>query len=122
MLAHHQTPVVISLVLGSLALVAPLAGQQRAAPDDIRTIVSRLDLQRYTSTIEALSRFGDRRQGTRRNRDAVDWIETQLRSYGCADVQRLTYTYTTPSAPSGDATPPSRVEAFKGSGPGGAAV
>ena len=41
--------------------------------------MSRLELGRYRSTIEALSRFGDRRQGTRRNRDAVDWIESQLR-------------------------------------------
>ena len=122
MRTHHRTPLAIALVLGSLALVAPLAGQQSAASDDIRTIVSGLDLQRYTSTIEALSRFGDRRQGTRRNREAVDWIEAQLRSYSCADVQRLTYTYTTPSAASGDALPPSRVAAFKGSGPGGATV
>ena len=122
MLTHYRTPLAISLVLGSLALVAPLAGQQNAASDDIRAIVGRLDLRRYTSTIEALSRFGDRRQGTRRNREAVDWIETQLRSYGCADVQRLTYNYTTPSTASSDATPPSPVAAFKGSGPGGATV
>src|SRR6476660_7918773 len=75
----------------------PLTGQQRAPRDaNVQTLVGRLELGRYKSTIEALSRFGDRRQGTRRNRDAVDWIETQLKSYGCTGVERLTYQYTTP--------------------------
>ena len=110
------------LVAGSAVLATPVAGQQAAVPDDIRTLVGRLDLQRYKSTIEALSRFGDRRQGTRRNREAVDWIEAQLKSYGCADVQRLTYTYTTPSSASGDAAPPSAITTFKGAGPGGATI
>ncbi|HEX7793173.1 MAG TPA: hypothetical protein VF456_02425, partial [Vicinamibacterales bacterium] len=61
----------------------PLAGQQRTARDaNVQTLVSRLELGRYRSTIESLSQFGDRRQGTRRNRDAVDWIEAQLKLYG----------------------------------------
>jgi hypothetical protein len=78
----------------------PLTGQQRTARDaNVQTLVSRLELGRYKSTIEALSRFGDRRQGTRRNRDAVDWVESQLKSYGCAGVERLTYQYTTPHIP-----------------------
>src|SRR5262249_2387835 len=87
----------------------PLRGQQRAARDvNVQPLVRRLDLGRYKSTIEALSRFGDRRQGTRRNRDAVDWIDAQLRSYGCAGVERLTYQYTTPppSSTSGADTAP----------------
>jgi len=52
-----------------------------------------LDLERYKATIKGLTRFGDRRQGTDRNRAAIDWIESQLRAYGCADVARLRYTY-----------------------------
>src|SRR5262249_30069381 len=35
------------------------------------------------------------RQGTERNRAAIDWIETQLKSYGCAP-ERLTYDFSTP--------------------------
>ena len=90
--------------------------------EDVRTLLGRLDLQRYKSTIESLSQFGDRRQGTRRNREAVDWIEAQLKSYVCSDVERLTYAYVTPRTANGDAAPPAAVDAFKGSGPGGATV
>jgi aerotaxis receptor len=39
----------------------------------------------YKATIRSLARFGDRRQGTERNRKAIDWIEAQLKSYGCTD-------------------------------------
>jgi len=57
---------------------------QPPRPDPlIQTLVSRLDLQRYKATIKGLTQFGDRRQGTARNRKAVDWIEAQLASYGC---------------------------------------
>lgn len=55
--------------------------------------MSRLDLDTYRSTVEALGEFGDRRQGTQRNRDAVDWIEAQLQSYGCLNTERVTYMY-----------------------------
>jgi hypothetical protein len=55
-----------------------------APPDDVRTLVGRLDLEKYKATIKALTQFGDRRQGTDRNRAANDWIEAQLKSYGCA--------------------------------------
>ena len=40
-----------------------------------------------------MAQFGDRRQGTKRNRDAVDWIEAQLKAYGCQNVERITYQY-----------------------------
>ena len=104
-------------------VVRAVSGQQATAGNDgIRTLVSRLDLQRYKSTIESLGRFGDRRQGTRRNRDAVEWIEAQLKSYGCADVERLTYTYVAARDANRDTTPAGPVDAFKGSGPGGATV
>jgi hypothetical protein len=74
-----------------------------AAPDAIRTLVSRLDLERYKATVKGLTEFGDRRQGTERNRKAVDWIEAQLKSYGCA-TERIKYTYE-PPPPNPAATP-----------------
>jgi len=63
-------------------------------PDSIRVLVSRLDLERYKATIKGLTQFGDRRQGTARNRAAVDWIEAQLKSYGCSNTERITYEFT----------------------------
>jgi hypothetical protein len=64
---------------------------------EIKTMVSRLDLEKYKATIKGLTQFGDRRQGTKRNRDAVDWIEAQLKSYGCTNTERITYTYPPPA-------------------------
>jgi hypothetical protein len=59
----------------------------------IRNLVGRLDLERYKATIKGLTQFGDRRQGTARNRAAIDWIEAQLQSYGCTNTERITYDY-----------------------------
>jgi hypothetical protein len=61
-------------------------------PDPIKTMVERLDLEKYKATIKGLTQFGDRRQGTDRNRAAIDWIEAQLKSYGCP-TDRITYIY-----------------------------
>jgi hypothetical protein len=67
------------------------------ADDPVQTLVGRLDLERYKATVKGLTQFGDRRQGTERNRKAVDWIEAQLKSYGCP-TERLKYVYSpTPS-------------------------
>ena len=96
----------VSLVLASsltFAQAAPAPTQAPSsapaaapAPDDpIQTLVGRLDLERYKATIKGLTQFGDRRQGTDRNRAAVDWIEAQLKSYGCP-TERLKYEYVTP--------------------------
>jgi hypothetical protein len=78
-------------------------GGQAAAPNPqeemVRTFISRLDLEKYKSTIKGLTQFGDRRQGTERNRKAVDWIEAQLKSYGCP-TERLKYEYN-PAPPTG---------------------
>jgi Peptidase family M28 len=64
-------------------------------PDDpIRTMAGRLDLEKYKATVKGLTQFGDRRQGTARNRAALDWIEAQLKSYGCTNTERIQYTYT----------------------------
>ncbi len=93
--------VVMSCALCALAALRfqPLGAAEPAAAvrpsgDPAAQLVARLDLERYKATIKGLTRFGDRRQGTDRNRAAVDWIEAQLRAYGCADVARLRYTYT----------------------------
>ena len=69
------------------------------ANDPIHTMVSRLELEKYKATIKGLTQFGDRRQGTKRNRDAVDWIEAQLKSYGCTNTERITYKYEPPPPP-----------------------
>jgi hypothetical protein len=63
--------------------------------DAVRTLLGRLDLERYKALIQGLTQFGDRRQGTERNRTAIDWIEAQLKSYGCP-TERLSYQYKTP--------------------------
>ena len=76
------------------ALAALPAGAQAPKPDDPALVLTRrLDLERYKATIKSLTRFGDRRQGTQRNRDALDWIEAQLKSYGCTNTERLTYQF-----------------------------
>src|SRR5215510_1946105 len=83
-----------------IVLAPPVAAQdstKTAQADPIATLVARLDLEHYKATLKSLTQFGDRRQGTARNRAAVDWIEQQLRSYGCSDVSRLTYEYSPPS-------------------------
>src|SRR2546427_1335623 len=92
------------MLVVTLAIPAPAPALAQAdsakAPDVIPQLVARLDLERYKATIKGLTAFGDRRQGTDRNRAAVDWIEAQLRSYGCSDVSRLKYDYQPPSSPS----------------------
>src|SRR6187402_2976291 len=89
-----------ALVVGAVAIAAQQGGQQPAAPaapDPAQILVDRLDLARYKATIKGLTQFGDRREGTQRNRDAVAWIEAQLKSYGC-ETERMTYE---PPAPRG---------------------
>jgi hypothetical protein len=60
-------------------------------------LVARLDLERYKATVKGLTQFGDRRQGTDRNRAAIDWIEAQLKSYGCTNTERIRYDYQPPA-------------------------
>src|SRR4051812_47150168 len=97
----------VTLVLATSALVivashVPAAAQGAASPGlppisptpvaSVTTLASRLDLERYKATIKGLTQFGDRRQGTERNRKAVDWIEAQLKSYGCP-TERIRYVH-----------------------------
>src|SRR5689334_21776851 len=85
-------------VIFALALTTIHGQQPASTPNDpIRTLVGRLDLEKYKATVKGLTQFGDRRQGTERNRKAVDWIEAQLKSYGCADVERIKYMFPEPT-------------------------
>ncbi len=101
------------IAAGTAALAAQQTGQQAGAPgapaaqagapartatgngirpdDDIKKMVARLELDKFKATLKDLTQFGDRREGSQRNRNAVDWIEAKLKSYGCADVTRITY-------------------------------
>ena len=84
---------VLFLVAGGTS--APLQGQHPTTDEDdpVATLISRLVLDNYKATLKGLTQFGDRRQGTQRNRDAVDWIEAQLQSFGCTNTERITYMY-----------------------------
>ena len=118
------------------ALTAILLGNSTlcCAQDEntIREMVSRLDLEQYKSVIKGLAQFGDRRQGTARNRRAVDWIEEQLQAIGCTNTQRLHYVYDPEPRPPRDRTQTSEQTDLttstggrvgrNGSGPGGAAI
>src|ERR1022692_596764 len=94
--AQQQTPPPVQQAAG--------AAQTPAIPapeDPIKTIVGRLDLEKYKATIKGLTQFGDRREGTDRNRAAVDWIEAQLKSYGCTNTERVQYDYQPPAGRGG---------------------
>ncbi len=75
--------------------------QTASETDPIKILVSRLDLARYKATIRGLTKFGDRRQGTDRNRAALDWIEAQLKSYGCTNTERVRYDFQPPPPQTG---------------------
>ena len=90
-------------IFSGLAFVAALAvpavsqaPRADSADAGIKTMVARLDLEKYKATVKGLTQFGDRRQGTDRNRNAVDWIEAQLKSYGCTPTERIVYDFQPP--------------------------
>ncbi len=87
----------VGVVLAIAAGTDRAAGQPPAgeAVDPVAALVGRLDLEQYKATIKGLTQFGDRRQGTERNRDAVDWIEAWLEEVGCT-TERVDYAYETP--------------------------
>jgi hypothetical protein len=102
-----------AIVISCLAagLTVPIAAQDAADP--VKVLVDRLNLPAYKATVKGLTQFGDRRQGTDRNRAAVDWIEAQLKSYGCP-TDRIKYVY--------DPPPPAPAGAGRGRGNTGLAV
>jgi hypothetical protein len=79
------------------AAVAAATPQPPRPDPQVQSLVGRLHLARYKATINGLTQFGDRRQGTGRNQRAVDWIDAQLASYGCPTA-RVKYTYTAPAS------------------------
>src|SRR2546421_2084361 len=94
----------IFAICGLTAMLATPSIAQRGAQtpaaavdDPVKTLVGRLDLEKYKATLKGLAQFGDRRQGTERNQKAVDWIEAQLKSYGCTNTERIKYMF--PEAP-----------------------
>src|SRR2546428_13943080 len=118
MIPSIRRPLVMLLAASALGIptvaLAQVASAPAAAQDPIAQLVARLDLEQYKATIKGLTQFGDRRQGTDRNRAAVDWIESQLKSYGCTNTERLKYNYhptaTGPSGPSAGPSGPSCTE------------
>ena len=126
----------IVMVCGFLSIsISPASTSfaQQVESDPVRVLVDRLDLESYKSTLKGLTQFGDRRQGTTRNRDSLDWIEQQLIAAGCNNVERLTYIYDPEPRPPRAATP--RTTATQdlktstggtvgrnGSGPGGSSI
>jgi hypothetical protein len=144
------TPFATALRLGAfIALttavsVSPVtaATVQDAAADPGQILVSRLTLDQYKTTLKGLTQFGDRRQGTQRNRDAVDWIEAQLQAVGCTNTERITYEYNptprpprpqpaagaaprpapTPRPPVDLTTPTGAKVGRNGNGPGGSSI
>jgi hypothetical protein len=119
-----------AVIFSILCLVAGLATQavaeraggaatpaaQATDADPVKVLVDRLDLEKYKATIKGLTQFGDRRQGTDRNRAAVDWIEAQLKSYGCP-TERIKYVYDPPPPAPGRGNAGGRVTT--GLAPGG---
>ena len=104
-----NTSAVLLIGISSSGLDVRAQAPQAAAPaiaapaaeddDPVRTLVGRLDLEKYKATIKGLTQFGDRRQGTDRNRAAIDWIEAQLKSYGCTNTERIKYRLSATSGP-----------------------
>lgn len=98
------TPLAVVVTLGQTTPPAPPPG-----PDPAAVLVGRLDLERYKATIRALTTFGDRLEGTDRNRAAVEWIADQLAAYGC-QPERHRYVRSPPASPPA-ATAPSAAAA-----------
>ena len=132
MFSNSRSIVIMGLCSASLA-ASGLALAQAEDDDVIRDLVSRLDLESYKTTIRGLTQFGDRRQGTERNRQAVDWIEAWLQAVGCENTQRITYTFDPeprpprPRRPQAAAntdltTPTGGAAGRNGNGPGGSSI
>ena len=90
MYKKKSLPKIVTLV-AAVAMGVSSTCAQDDDDDPIRELVSRLDLESYKAVIKGLAQFGDRRQGTERNRRAVDWIEEQLQAAGCTNIERIHY-------------------------------
>lgn len=120
------------LCLGLVCALASNAyGQPAVSDDPIKELVNRLSLSSYKATLKGLTQFGDRQQGTARNRDALDWIEEKLVEAGCQNIERLDYQFNPePRAPRSRrpsqevdlTTPTGGAVGRNGSGPGGSSI
>src|SRR5262249_36305211 len=91
-----RSTILIVLAAGAVSAQQPQPAPAPPPPDPaITAMVERLTLDQYKATVKGLTQFGDRRQGTDRNRAAVDWIESRLTSYGCP-TERIKYEYQPP--------------------------
>ena len=89
-----RTMFIRNLATALIAALPMLAwAQAGAVVDPVAVLVGRLNLESYKATIKGLTQFGDRREGTDRNRAATDWIEAQLKAYGCTNTERVIYVY-----------------------------
>ena len=81
------------LMLFGLCATCNVSVVASESADTTAQLVSRLTLESYKATLKGLTQFGDRRQGTTRNRDALTWIEQQLLQMGCDNVERMSFSY-----------------------------
>jgi hypothetical protein len=125
--------VMLSALLSTSVAAGKISSAQAVDDDPVRELVNRLQLESYKHSIKGLSQFGDRRQGTARNRSAVDWIEQQLAAVGCENIERISYTYDPEPRPATTSSPrttesPNLPTATggavgrNGSGPGGSSI
>ncbi len=129
-LALRLVPLCLAQACVAFAQTEPSAEVE--AVDPVEVLVSRLTFDNYKTTLKDLTQFGDRRQGTKRNRDALDWIEQFLIDVGCQDVERLDYVYDPePREPRGSRPQPDNRGLMtstggkvgrNGSGPGGSSI
>ena len=73
--ARTSVSVIAIVLAGTFHFAAQQPSSQTTAAeadDAIKTLVSRLELEKYKATIKGLTQFGDRRQGTDRNRAAIN--------------------------------------------------
>ena len=127
--------VIVAIGLLLSAGLVPTASPQEAPLAEVdvaEVLVSRLALDQYKATLKALTQFGDRRQGTKRNQDAIDWIEAQLQAVGCTTTGRLDYVFDPAPRRGGrrgpgelnpaESTPTGGRIGRNGSGPGGSSI
>ncbi len=123
----EREKLITSLCLASLSAVShaqsleTLQASALKSDDVVVQLVQQLSLEKYKASIKSLTQFGDRRQGTERNRKALDWIEAQLQSYGCTNTERLAYDYTQAPPVPANASPAPRRNLIPSGGLGGAA-
>lgn len=131
--SSRKTVVLCVMSIAAVAVSGASAQEtQEVVADPIGELVSRLTLESYKATLKGLTQFGDRRQGTTRNRNAVDWIEQQLIDVGCDNVERITYIFDPEPRPPRTrtqatetpdlTTPTGGAVGRNGSGPGGSSI